>query len=220
MDKNTQQEEKPKQYEIDSLERLVNLASKGNIDRLSIDLLVWLNYIVEAMSKAREGMPEYKDRTNWDLFRPTFTWVDDGINNINHVKITNSDTGEVTEIYQNKPLPPAPEPADIQEAAEGYLTRKIDTNKYYWCKCENCGWEDSSEFLEGCHPIADTGDHSDPVCPVCFCNKIEGEPTIEVPESYSGEVEVKIPLDTVINPYKKTIESLNNTIEDLRYPTV
>lgn len=113
--------------------------------------------------------------------------------------------------------PPAPEPADIQEAAEGYLTRKIDTNKYYWCKCENCGWEDSSEFLEGCHPIADTGDHSDPVCPVCFCNKIEGEPTIEVPESYSGEVEVKIPLDTVINPYKKTIESLNRVIDELRW---
>jgi len=100
---------------------------------------------------------------------------------------------------------------------ETFIIREINTDKYYWCKCENCGCEDSSEFCEGCHPIADTGDNTDPLCPVCGCNKLEGEPALIEPESYSGIVKVKIPFDAVIEPLKKTIKQQEKIIEDLRW---
>ena len=88
----------PIRYEIDSLERLVNLVNKENIDRISIDLLLWLNYLADFVDKFRAENPKLKDKSNWELFRPTFTWIDDGKNEIDHVKITNEKTGEVTEV--------------------------------------------------------------------------------------------------------------------------
>jgi len=88
----------PKRYEIDSLERLVNLVNKGNIDRISIDLLIWLNYLVDFVDKFRAENTKLKEKSSWELFRPTFTWIDDGKNEIDHVRITNDKTGEVTEV--------------------------------------------------------------------------------------------------------------------------
>jgi hypothetical protein len=38
---------------------------------------------------------------------------------------------------------------------------------YYFCRCENCGWEGSSEYLYGGGQIGDTGDYGDAFCPVC-----------------------------------------------------
>jgi hypothetical protein len=103
---------------------------------------------------------------------------------------------------------------NIVENLNPTIIKEIDTNKWYWCKCENCGWEDSSEFTEGCHPIGDTGDHSDPICPICGCYKLEGEPTIEVP-SMEGIIKVKLPLNLILEPYKKTIIDLNQSIDNL-----
>lgn len=112
------------------------------------------------------------------------------------------------------------EPETPNEDAEPFILRKFNSDKYYWCKCENCGWEDSSEFTEGCHQIADTGDHSDPVCPVCFSNKLEGEAVLDVPENYAGIVEIKIPLSLVLDPFKKTIKQADDIIEQYRYPSL
>ncbi len=86
-----------------------------------------------------------------------------------------------------------------------FITRIMDTDKSYWCKCENCGWEDSSQFCEGGDAIGDTGDYSDPVCPICFSSNIEGDSTLDVP-SYEGIVIVKIPLDIYMAPYKKLLK--------------
>lgn len=38
--------------------------------------------------------------------------------------------------------------------------------RYFTAEC-NCGWWGSSKFLNGGHPIADTGDYSEVTCPVC-----------------------------------------------------
>ena len=103
-----------------------------------------------------------------------------------------------------------------QASQPAFIIKKIDTNKHFWCKCENCGWEDSSEFCEGCHPIADTGDHTDPLCPVCFNNKLDGNAVIDVPE-YAGVVEIKIPIDLVISPYKKELARLQSENEKKRW---
>jgi hypothetical protein len=93
----------PKKYEIDSFERLINIVNKENIERLSIDFLIWLNYVTEVIEKTRETYPDIKDKTNWELFQPTFNWVDDGKNEILGVKIINQETGEVSEIKNHNP---------------------------------------------------------------------------------------------------------------------
>jgi len=93
------------------------------------------------------------------------------------------------------------------------VVREFDSNKYYWCKCEICGWEDSSQFCAGGHAIADTGDHSDVLCPVCFSSKIEGEPTIDAPQ-YEGVVPIKMPLDLILAPYIKIIRHYQKIEDD------
>ena len=113
-----------------------------------------------------------------------------------------------------QPSPPVEQTVD----AGPFFITKFDSNKYYWCKCENCGWEDSSEFTEGCHAIADTGDHTDPVCPICIGNSLEADSSINPDKQYEGIVDVKIPYSIIIDAYKKTISQLNDSLDNFRYP--
>jgi hypothetical protein len=54
------------------------------------------------------------------------------------------------------------------ENCENYFQVVSDNEvKYYDAECGNCGWWGSSQWLQGGGAIADTGDHSDVVCPVC-----------------------------------------------------
>lgn len=43
---------------------------------------------------------------------------------------------------------------------------------WYDADCESCGWSGSSEYCGGGHAIADTGDYSDPTCPICGSDQI------------------------------------------------
>jgi len=43
---------------------------------------------------------------------------------------------------------------------------------WYYAECESCGWHGMSKYLLGGHAIADTGDYSDCICPVCWSKKI------------------------------------------------
>jgi len=122
----------------------------------------------------------------------------------------------VNELTKILPKAEPVKPVDVE--TDPYFIRQFDSNKYYWCKCENCGWEDSSEFTEGCHAIADTGDHSDPVCPICGCNKLEGDSAVDPDKQYEGIVEVKIPVALILSAHKKTIDHLNESLERFRYP--
>jgi len=92
------------------------------------------------------------------------------------------------------------------------------TNNFYPASCDSCGWFGSSELLEGCHQIADTGDYSDPLCPVCFSNKVE-----ECESSIDFQ-ELKSYYDLAINKLKlsvKAIEeySLEKYFNDAPQPT-
>lgn len=53
-------------------------------------------------------------------------------------------------------------PASYKPASEEDIK-----HRYFTVICENCGWWGPSKFLQGGHPLADTGDFTDAVCPVC-----------------------------------------------------
>ncbi|HYH14334.1 MAG TPA: hypothetical protein VD794_03885 [Flavisolibacter sp.] len=76
-----------------------------------------------------------------------------------------------------------------RELVEGVDFEIMDTNKWWWALCDNCGWQGSTEHAAGGGAIADTGDYSDPLCPKCFSNKIDEYG--EVP-SYAGWVAIPI----------------------------
>lgn len=78
-----------------------------------------------------------------------------------------------------------------QEVKEGKDFYLMDTDKWYWCKCEKCGWEGSSQLCKGGGPIADTGDYDDALCPECMSNDLDGE-TDNGPEDYTSIVAIPI----------------------------
>jgi len=90
--------EKPKQYEIDSFEKLCNVVTKENVERLGVDLIGWIVMYSEAIALFRSKYPDYNNFTNWQLAKGSFTWVDDGKNDILGINLIANETGEKTEI--------------------------------------------------------------------------------------------------------------------------
>lgn len=56
------------------------------------------------------------------------------------------------------------------------------TGKWFNVCCQNCGWTGSSEWLDGGHQIADTGDYGDTYCPNCG----QVDPDDYIPEQEGG----------------------------------
>jgi len=89
--------EKPKEYEIDSFDKLVNLINEDNFEDLTHDLMLWLAYNVKVMKMLREKAPEdTQGKQNSEIVRATFIWIDDGKHNLREVKLKNDVTGEIT----------------------------------------------------------------------------------------------------------------------------
>lgn len=95
-----------------------------------------------------------------------------------------------------------------KEGAEDCVVINHDGDKWYWCKCENCGWENSSKYAEGGASIGDTGDNSDVTCPVCGSSNLDGENNHLVDEKFEVVV-VKIPLAEFLAPYQKAVQRAN-----------
>lgn len=92
-------EKKPKKYEIDTLEKLINVASLENIERFSIDFFLWLHYTLDLIDKLRKEDPEgTKGKSNSEILQSIFIWIDDGKNELKHCQVKNPITGEVHEI--------------------------------------------------------------------------------------------------------------------------
>lgn len=107
---------------------------------------------------------------------------------------------------------------ELSELREGgFIIRNFNSDKNYWCRCDSCGWEDSSEFAEGGHQIADTGDYSDPVCPICHSSEINGDAVLSEHEDYSGIHEVKIPIDFITKPYKTYVKILEQALDNYKF---
>jgi len=90
-----------KKYEIQTLEQMVNIATPENFERLSIDFLHWFRYTTELFAKMKER-EEYKGKMNSDIAKVKFTWIDDGKTGFKGIELTNSTTGEVSEIKPQK----------------------------------------------------------------------------------------------------------------------
>lgn len=85
-----------KQYEIDSFKKLCNIITDENYEQITMDLCKWLAYHVHIMNEYRHKFPkESKGKTNWEIAKTSFIWIDDGKNDIKKVIIKNKETGEV-----------------------------------------------------------------------------------------------------------------------------
>ena len=72
---------KSKQYEINSFKKLCNVINTENASRLSLDLMQFLLWYSETIKSVREKMPEIcENKTNWEIAKGKFIWVDDGKN--------------------------------------------------------------------------------------------------------------------------------------------
>ena len=91
--------QQPKKYEIKTFENLINVVNKENFERLSIDLLLWLNHTVDMLDKIRKSLPkECEGKQNWEIMKCDFIWIDDGKNDLKSMRLINSNTGEVKEV--------------------------------------------------------------------------------------------------------------------------
>lgn len=65
----------------------------------------------------------------------------------------------------------------IKPEVHRIISEDDKSNDYFATECETCGWMGSSGDCNGGGQIGDTGDYSDPTCPVCSnmisCDEIE-----------------------------------------------
>lgn len=90
-----------KTHQIETLEQLINITTPENLERISVDFLLWLNYATETFAKIKQ-LEEYKGKTNSDIAKMEFIWIDDGKHDFKGVELTNTTTGEVTTIKPKK----------------------------------------------------------------------------------------------------------------------
>ena len=89
---------KPKQYKIDSFEKLLE-----NIDNISVDFSNWLRYTNDTYKRIRLEYPsETKGKSNTEILESAFIWIDDKKNDFKEVQLTNKSTGEIKEIKFNQ----------------------------------------------------------------------------------------------------------------------
>ena len=93
---------KPKKYRIDSFERLINVATPENVDRLAVDLCMWLKYHIAVVEKLKETQPELKDLPNYYIAPGHMIWVDDEKHDHLNTIVTDPITGEVREYKMKK----------------------------------------------------------------------------------------------------------------------
>jgi hypothetical protein len=89
-----------KRYEIDSLDKLINLVNSKNFDTLVEDFIVWLHVVNDTINIMREKYPEQtKNKLNTEIFKFSFIWIDDGKSGLNSINFHNIDTGEIIKIH-------------------------------------------------------------------------------------------------------------------------
>ena len=93
---------KPRKYEIETFEQLVNIVNSENYERLGTDFLLWLHYVNAQFQNIRNNNPQYADKINSDIAKVKFIWIDDGKNDIKNIQLKNTTTGEVTNIKPRK----------------------------------------------------------------------------------------------------------------------
>jgi hypothetical protein len=90
---------KPKEYHIDSFEKICNLVNEENVIRLARDFQLWLLSYQGFIDIFRKDHPEEtRGLTNSQIAKGVFIWIDDGKNDLKGVELTSKETGEKTSI--------------------------------------------------------------------------------------------------------------------------
>jgi hypothetical protein len=84
-----------KTYEIETLEQLVNITTAENLERLATDFIYWLDYCNQMFIELRKS-PENEGKSNSEIAKVKFIWTDDGEEGLTRIKLTNTNTGEIT----------------------------------------------------------------------------------------------------------------------------
>lgn len=113
-----------KTYHIKNFDQLINVATVENMDMLSCDFYIWLNTVVLAMRDFKEKNPKFANKPNSKIVKVGFTWLDDGKNDMNGVKLTNSATGEETQIVAPHPQLGSPTFTTALEWLTEYFEKK------------------------------------------------------------------------------------------------
>lgn len=78
-----------KEYKIETLNDLIDVATPENVDALIKDLSSWLRKNVEIFDEFRKEYPEKtKGLKNSELAKVSFIWVDDGQNDFLGIELT------------------------------------------------------------------------------------------------------------------------------------
>jgi len=99
---NMSTEKEPIRYEIDSLEKLVNLATSESLtekefQQLVTDTALWLAYARMMIAGIRKDNPKKtKGKSATDIADMTFVWINDGKNDLLETKVVDRTTGQVT----------------------------------------------------------------------------------------------------------------------------
>lgn len=88
----------PKIYEIESLEQLVNIVTPENIDRLSVDFLLWLNTVNNIFANFKASNEDKRGLNNSDIAAAKFIWIDDNKHEIDSYILVDTTTGDIEEI--------------------------------------------------------------------------------------------------------------------------
>jgi len=91
-----------KTYEIKTIDQLVNVATPENVDELAKDLYVWLCTVTGLFAKLKKDHPSLAKKTNSQIAKNTFVWIDDGKDNMSFRGVS-TETGEVTEFNSDQP---------------------------------------------------------------------------------------------------------------------
>lgn len=90
---------KQKTYHIDTLEKLLNVASHENFENIMIDFSSWLKLYLNYVGDVREKYPEEtKGKENTEISSVQFIWIDDGKHDVKEAIVVNNKTGKVTEL--------------------------------------------------------------------------------------------------------------------------
>lgn len=96
--------EQPKKYNIDTLQKLMNVVTSENYERLMADFCLFMAHYIGTVDAIRKEKPDLcEGKLNCEIGEASFTWIDDGETKIKHFTVENKDTGEVTTIENQTP---------------------------------------------------------------------------------------------------------------------
>jgi hypothetical protein len=96
---------KAKRYEILGFEQVCNVVTDANFTNFMTDMLGAFGMYFEAIDQIKAKYPkECEGKSNWQICKFHFDWIDDGKNDLKSMKFTTPQTGEVVEIKINRPI--------------------------------------------------------------------------------------------------------------------